>query len=99
MTTFQILYRNPNLGNRKLPIVVGKISSLPTWPKFTESKEEFLDMDSFSQMTVRTKLRETHCKFLKDPEGFLEQVTTCSTRIFVTTSAWFVIIVFCVIFI
>ena len=72
--------------------MVGNVDNLPTWPEHTNSKEEFLDMDSFSQMTVKTKLRETHCQFLEDPEGFLEQGTSGSTRDFITTSAWFIVI-------
>ena len=78
--------------------MVNKVDTLPTWPQHSDSKEEFLDMESYSQMTVRTKLRKTHCEFLKDPEGFLEQVTSGSTRNFLTTPAWFIMAAISVIF-
>ncbi|XP_028408724.1 bile salt-activated lipase-like [Dendronephthya gigantea] len=63
---------DPNAGTITLPIVVDNVDSLPTWPRYSVGKEEYLDMDSFSQMTVRTKLREMHCDFFMDPEGFLK---------------------------
>jgi hypothetical protein len=58
--------------------VVKNINSLPTWPRYTNSKEEFLDIEGFYRMTVKRKLRKAHCEFLKDPEGFLEKVTSSS---------------------
>ena len=77
--------------------MVDNVNALPTWPQHSDSEEEFLDMESYSQMTVRTKLRKTHCEFLKDPEGFLEQVTSGSTRNFLTTPTWFIMAVIYVI--
>ncbi|CAB4003973.1 Hypothetical predicted protein [Paramuricea clavata] len=67
---------DPNSGTRTLPIVVDKVDILPLWPQHSDINEEFLDMESFSRMTVRTKLREKHCEFLNDPEGFIEKETS-----------------------
>jgi hypothetical protein len=92
-----LLYRDPNSGTRKLPIVVDKVDSLPLWPQHSESNEEFLDMESFSQMTVRTKLREKHCEFLNDPEAFIEKETSASTKNFITLRAWLTMVAFYII--
>ena len=80
--------RDPNLGRRNLPIVVDNVDSLPRWPRHSDTEEEYLDMESFSQMTVRTKLREQHCEFLKDPEAFLQQKTSGSTKRFPVKTIW-----------
>ena len=56
--------------------MVDNVDTLPLWPQHSDSNEEFLDMESFSQMTVRTKLREKHCEFLNDPERFIEKTTS-----------------------
>ena len=82
---------DPNSGTKQLPIMLDNVTSLPTWPEYTNRKEEFLDMESFSQMTVRTKLRETHCEFIKDPEGFLEKATSGSGRILLSL-AWLIMV-------
>lgn len=78
-----VQHRNPNLGRRKLPIVIDNVDSLPRWPRHTDTEEEYLDVGSFFQMTVRTKpgeQKEQKCEFLKDPEGFLQQETSGSTK-------------------
>ncbi|CAB4026909.1 Hypothetical predicted protein, partial [Paramuricea clavata] len=89
---------DPNSGTRKLPIVVDKFDSLPLWPQYSDSNEEFLDMESFSQMTVRTKLREKYCTFLNDPEGFIKKETSGSTKNFINLRAWLTMVAFYVIF-
>ena len=75
-----------------LPIIVDKVDNLPYWPRHTNKKEEFLDMGSYSQMTVGKKLRKKQCEFLRDPEGFTEEITSGAATNFVTEiSAWFII--------
>ena len=94
-------YSNPNLGTRQLPIVVGNVDSLPTWPRYSNGKEEFLDMDSFSQTTVRKSIRDKHCDFLMDPEGFLkrEETTSASTRDFFTLYTYLIAVKIALLFV
>ena len=73
---------------RKLPIVIDNVDSLPQWPRYSNTKEEYLDIESFSQMTVRTKLREKECEFLKDPGRYLQQETSGSTKNVPAKSIW-----------
>ena len=76
-----------------LPIIVDKVDNLPYWPRHTNKKEEFLDMGSFSQMTVGKNLRKKQCEFLRDPEGFTDKKTSgAATNFFTEISAWFLII-------
>ena len=78
-----VQHRNPNLGRRKLPIVVDNVDSLPRWSRHSGTKEECLDVGSFFKMTLRTKSgeqKEQKCEFLKDPEEFLQQETSGSTK-------------------
>lgn len=90
--TVHFYCRDPNSGKKTLPIIVDKVDSLPYWPRHTNSKEEFLDMGSYSQMTVGTNLRKKQCNFLMDPEGFTEETTSSATTNFFTAiSAWFII--------
>ena len=74
--------------------MVDDVNTLPLWPQHSDSNEEFLDMESFSQMTVRTKLREKHCEFLSDPEGFIEKATSGSTKNVITLRAWLTMVAF-----
>ena len=71
-----LLYRNPNSGITKLPLTVNNVNTLPEWPSYTSSKEEYLDMRSLSQMVVGTKLRKKYCEFLMDPEGVTARAKT-----------------------
>ena len=48
-------------------------------------------------MTVRTKLREKHCEFLSDPEGFIEKAKSGSTKNVITLRAWLTMVAFYVI--
>ena len=73
---FKCLHSDPNLGITKFPFPVNKVNSLPKWPKFTDSKREYIDMESLSRMIIKTRLRETYCDFWKDPVKFTKQATT-----------------------
>jgi hypothetical protein len=77
-----------------LPIKEDNVTNLPKWPQYIDGEQEFLDMESFSQMTVRTKLRETHCEFLKDPEGYVEKVQSDSERNLLKP-AWLIMAAIC----
>ena len=70
---------DPNIGTTKLPIVLKNIDSLPKWPKYTITDQEYLDMDDLSKMVVRKELREKYCEFHKNPNRFLT-VTSLKDR-------------------
>ena len=67
-------------------MVLHNIDNLPTWPKFTNSTREYLDMESLSRMVVGSRLRETHCDFLKDPEGFINKTRATGNDVNGTSS-------------
>ena len=67
------------MGTTKLPIVAGKVPTLPTWPRHINTTQEFMDFQDLSKTAIQTKLREKYCKFLENPEGLaLEFVTNKS---------------------
>ena len=89
--------RDPNSGTRKLPITVDNVTSLPSWSQYSDSKEEFLDLESFSKVSVKTKLREKHCKFLADPENFVTKPTSGSGgNVRGVKSIWFFMAAVCI---